>query len=241
MYKKPVITLMLASLTLPVISYADVDDGLLELRDPQQLNVWIPAKNDAKKNIKTWYKSEDGKKIRSFKVDTLLNGSLITVAHVFLDIDNYTRWFWQVREAKVVQKISPTEFVYYVQHHAPVTLPDRDAYIRVTIEPYSSQKGYATFRLKAIPDFMPEKPPLVRMLGEDMLIKLTPIGKEQVRVEVEGFLDPGGRAPTWAINAVQKQAPYYTVLGLQRMVQQSQILNTNEPLPFKLFEEEKNQ
>ena len=67
MYKKPVITLMLASLTLPVISYADVDDGLLELRDPQQLNVWIPTKNDAKKNIKTWYKSEDGKKFVRLK------------------------------------------------------------------------------------------------------------------------------------------------------------------------------
>jgi hypothetical protein len=40
----------------------------------------------------------------------------------------------------------------------------------------------------------------------------------QTHEEVEGYIDPGGDIPAWAINAVQRQAPYYTVIGLQRMV-----------------------
>ena len=63
------------------------------------------------------------------------------------------------------------------------------------------------------------------------------ISDEQVRVEVEGFIDPGGLAPSWAINAVQRQAPYYTVLGLQRMVKLPKYSEAKGPLPFNLIQE----
>lgn len=240
MKMKSIVLSVLIGSTLAVVTpaQADVDDDLLDLRGTQPYNEWELIKNDTKRNIKAWSKREDGKRIRSFKLDYLIDASLMTIGRVYLDVDNYTRWFWQVREAKIVKKVSPTEFYYYVLHDAPVTLPDRDAFIRVTVEPYSSRKGYAALKLKAVPDFLPEKPPLVRMIAEDMLVKFTPISKEQVRIEVEGNIDPGGLAPTWAINAIQKQAPYYTVIGLQRMVQQASIRNSTEPLPFRLIEEE---
>ncbi|PTQ89151.1 START domain-containing protein [Agitococcus lubricus] len=219
---------------------ADVDDELLELRGTQAFNEWILVKHDTKRNIKAYSKREDGKRIRSFKLDYLIDAPLVALGRVYLDIDNYTRWFWEVRNAKVLKIISPTEFYYYIQHDAPVTLPDRDAIIHATIEPYTRKKGFAALKLKAVPDFIPEKPPLVRMLAEDMVLKFTPINKEQVRVEVEGYIDPGGMAPTWAVNAVQKQAPYYTVVGLQRMVQQVKNQGLPPDFPFKILEEEVN-
>jgi len=119
-----------------------------------------------------------------------------------------------------------------------VTLPDRDAIIHVIVDPYSVKKGYASLKLKAVPDFLPEKPPLVRMLAEDMTIKFTPLNKKQVKVDVDGYIDPGGLAPTWAVNFIQKQAPYFTVLGLQRMVQQAQFRDSTAPLPFRLIDDE---
>lgn len=239
MLKKIAVSAFVVALGLvsPVL-HADVDDDLLELRGTQPFNEWELVKNDSKRNIKAYSKREDGKRIRSFKLDYLIDAPLQVLGRVYLDVDNYTRWFWQVRDAKILKKVSPTEFYYYIQHDAPVTLPDRDAIIHATIDPYSPRKGFAALKLKAVPDYMPEKPPLVRMLAEDMVVKFTPINKDQVRVEVEGYIDPGGLAPTWAINAVQRQAPYYTVIGLQRMVQQASVRNSTEPLPFKLIEEE---
>jgi hypothetical protein len=40
--------------------------------------------------------------------------------------------------------------------------------------------------------------------------------------------------PVWAINAVQRQAPYYTVLGLQRRVTHRDVVNDTSPLPFTI-------
>jgi hypothetical protein len=72
------------------------------------------------------------------------------------------------------------------------------------------------------------------MLAEDMLIRWTPISNDKTRLEVEGFIHPGGEVPAWAINAVQRQAPYYTMLGLQRMVQLPQYKTPTTPSPFTI-------
>ncbi|MDO8332256.1 MAG: START domain-containing protein [Fluviicoccus sp.] len=231
------LTVMALAVGLPAISHADVDDDLDELRGTNSFSDWQLVKHDTRRNIKAYTKREDGKGVRSFKLDYLVDAPFMTLARVYLDIESYTRWFWTVREARVLKKVSPTEFYYYVQHDAPVTLPDRDAIIRVTVEPYTERKGYGALRLKAEPNFLPPKPPLVRMDAEDMVVKFTPISDDQVRVEVEGFIDPGGLAPSWAINAVQRQAPYYTVLGLQRMVQLPKYKDAKGPLPFNLIQE----
>ncbi len=165
---------LILAVTLPAVTHADVDDDLDELRGTSSYNEWQLVKNDARRNIRAWSKREDGKEVRSFKLDYLVDAPFMTLARVYLDIESYTRWFWTVREARILKKVSPTEFYYYVQHDAPVTLPDRDAVIRVTVDPYTPKKGYGALKLKAVPDFIPPKPPLVRMDAEDMVVKFTP-------------------------------------------------------------------
>jgi len=220
-------------------AHADSDDDLDNLRGTSPFSDWRLIKHDVRRNIKAYDKRDDQNSgVRSFKLDVIVDGSLETVARVYFDIDNYTRWFWTVREAKIVKKVSDTEFYYYLQHDAPVTLPDRDVIIRAIVEPYTEKKGYASFRLKATPDFLPVKPPFVRMLAEDMVVRWTPIEKDKTRLEVEGFIHPGGVVPAWAVNAVQRQAPYYTMLGLQRMVQLPQYKSATTPMPFKIIEKE---
>jgi len=53
----------------------------------------------------------------------------------------------------------------------------------------------------------------------DMLIKWTPNeNNTQVHEEVEGYIAPSGNTPSWANTAVQRLAPYWTMVTLQRMV-----------------------
>ncbi len=229
--------LLLGSISL--VAQADMDDDLDELRGTNPFKDWQLIKNDTRRNIKAYDKRSDEKTgVRSFKLDVLVEGSLETVSRIYFDIDNYTRWFWTVRESKILKKVSNTEFYYYLVHDAPVTLPDRDVVIHAIIEPYTEKKGYAAFILKAVPNFIPPKPPLVRMLAEDMVIRWTPISADKTRLEVEGFIHPGGEVPAWAVNAVQRQAPYYTMLGLQRMAQLSQYKTATTPMPFIIRKED---
>ena len=192
------------------------DDNELDEITVQLGNKWRIVKNDTRRGIKAYAKLENDKRFRSFKVEAMLNTSIDVLGRVLFDFDNYFKWYWQVKDIKLLKKISETEHYLYIAHNAPPTIPDRDVILHTVIEPYSTQRPYVIFRVKAIPNYIPAKPPLIRMLAEDMLLKMTPIGNK-VKLEAEGYVDPNGNEPVWATNFIQRSAPYSIIKGLQYM------------------------
>lgn len=227
-----VFLLIAAAVSTPL--YA-ADNDLKDLMPDSDKTEWHLVKSDASRNIKTYIKQEDGKKIR-FKVDAVIDGSLETVAKVHFDIDNIKHWFWETMDSRLLKKVSATEYYYYMQYNAPVTMPDRDAILHAVVEPYSAKKGYMELRINAVPDYLPAQTGLVRVASQDMVVRFTPISKEKTHLEAEGSVDPGGIAPTWAVNFVQRNAPYNTVLGLQRMVNMSAYHDTSAASQFQIAE-----
>ena len=229
----PKLSVCLVSLLLST-SVLAANDDIRDLQDTGPMDEWRLIKNNEAKNIKAWDKKDIGRRYRSFKLDLVIDAPIDRVARAYLDVENFTHWFWEVKEAKLLKVVSDTEFYYYLVHRAPVTQPTRDVIIRAQIEPMTASKKYVILRLKAIPDYLPLRPPFIRMLAEDMTIKWTPTADNKTHFEVEGNIDPGGDMPVWAINAVQRQAPYYTVLGLQRRVTHRDVVNDTSPLPFTI-------
>lgn len=236
MYKKLAQLLLLCICFFPIHhAYADSND-LDEFRS-KLTNEWLLVKNDRLRKIKTYARLEDGKRYRSFKVEATLETSVEALARVLLDFENYTRWFWKTRESKLIRQHSPTEYMVYMVHDAPYGLPDRDTVIKGTLEPQAKNKPYVTLRVTATPDALPAKPPLVRMIAEEMTIKFTPIGNNQVEITTEGYFDPGGVVPAWAANFVQRNAPYAVIVALQRMTQRSEYNHKSKLLlPFPIYD-----
>jgi len=88
-------------------AYADIDDDLDDLRGTNRYSDWRMIKDDQRRNIKAYDKRDDQNGgVRSFKLDVIVDGSLETVARVYFDIENYTRWFWTVRESKLLKKFT---------------------------------------------------------------------------------------------------------------------------------------
>lgn len=208
------------------------DDDLNELRGAPDDNEWQLIKNDRRHQIKLYAKRDLGKRLRSFRVEYEAEGSLDALARVSFDLPNYPRWFFQMKEAKLLKRVSDREFYYYAVHDAPAPLPDRDVVLHVTIQPYSPKLGYAMHEVVSVPDYLPPKPPYVRMVAENYSVKWTPIGKNRWRNVSEGYVDPGGAAPDWAINFVQRTAPYQTVLGVLRMLRLEEFAEGKEPPAF---------
>lgn len=208
------------------------DDDLSELRGTRHYSDWEPIKTDSIRKIRTYAKQEDGKRIRSFKIEAQFDASLETVARVHFDVDNIKKWFYETRESRLLKKVSNTEFYYYCRYGAPATLPDRDVILHAVIEPYNARRGYMGMRISAVPDYLPETPGLVRMLAQEEYIKFIPQGPDKTTLEVEGYVDPGGVAPVWAINFVQRRAPYTSMVGLNRMVQSPVYRDPSGPSPF---------
>jgi len=234
MLRKALIAVTLTSSLLfsAIPSYAE--DDLNDFRS-QLNNEWQLVKNDRMRNLKTYARLEDGKRYRSFKIEATLDSSTEALARVLLDFENYTRWFWKTRESKLIRHNSPTEYMVYMVHDAPYGLPDRDTVIKGTIEPQAKNKPYVTLHVTATPDALPAKPPLVRMVAEEMTIKFTPTSDNKVEMTTEGYFDPGGVVPAWAANFVQRNAPYAVIVALQRMAQRPEYSKAKQPLPFTIY------
>ncbi|HNJ87130.1 MAG TPA: hypothetical protein PKU92_11145 [Agitococcus sp.] len=222
---------------MPTTALAAKGDDLEELRaDSKRANEWIVVKKDNLKDITTWAKREDGKNIRSFKIEMIAQADLETIARVHFDVDNIKRWFWETKESKLLKKVNDKEYYYYQVFNAPLTIPDRDAIIRVQVEPFNAKRGYMAMKLTFIAEFMPAQPGKVRVDALNYYLRFTPIDKNTTRIEVDGYVDPGGITPAWAINFVQRTAPYTTMIGLARMLQLPYYREGKEALDFTYME-----
>lgn len=235
--KKILAGLLLCS-SLPLTALAARDD-LDELRDSGvNKNEWRLSKYDKLRDIKVYVKNDEGKNIRSFKVEAMFNYPVEDLARLQADVDSYSKWYFTTLESKLLKKVSDKEFIFYMVHDAPVSMPDRDVIMRAVIEPMTRSRPYVLIRMKSQPDYLPPKPPYVRMESEDYTVKFTPVGKDKTLLESEGFIDPGGVSPTWAINFLQGKGPYANMMGMTRMLQLPKYRDKDqkEPNPFKFFE-----
>ncbi len=216
------------------VSAADKD--FEDLRSDNVSSDWRLSKNDKRHDIKVFIKNEEGKSIRSFRVEAAFDAPIETVARVQGDVENYIKWYFEVLEVKLLRKVSDREYIFYMVHDAPVGMPDRDVVLKATIEPMTSHKPFIVVKMNALPDFIPAKAPYVRMQAENYVIKISPISKERTLLEAEGYIDPGGVAPSWAVNFVQGKGPYTNMMGMRRMVELPQYRNAKTPLPYAFFE-----
>ncbi len=221
----------LFAINTPVFAASDDIDELQNRLSTE----WQVQKNDQRHGLKTFAKQEKGKRYRSFKVEAVMDGTMEDAIKLLLDFDNYKRWSWEVIESKLLKQVSANEYYFYVTHNAPYGVPDRDVVLRMVLEPQAHNKPSVVVRMTAMPKYLPEKPPYVRMLAEDMINTFTPLADHKISVQSEGYIDPGGDMAPWAINFTQRNAPYATLLGIRRML----MLNETHPkvtLPFPVYD-----
>lgn len=219
------------ALALNGAAHADQND-LDDLRSYDK-EAWILTKNDRRHQVVTYSKREDDKRLRSFRQELTFEGSLDAVARLLFDIENYPRWYHMNTESALLKKISATEFVYRQVFDAPPGLPDRDVIVRATVTPYTGRNGALKLALRADPDFMPPQPGVVRMPSFEMVATYTPLGNGLIKGVTEGYADPGGSTPAWAINYAQRTIPYRNALGIRRLVRDYETSNFVPPFKYK--------
>lgn len=228
--------LMLAVTFSPLMAVAaGEEDDIDALRDKLG-NEWVLVKNDRRREIKTWIKQETGKRFRSFKVESTIHASMTDFVRAIMDVESYSRWYWEVREARLLRRLSPAAFYVYIHHRAPHGIPDRDVTNLIVITPQTTEQSTLTVEVRTITDLIPPKPPLVRMVAEDMIARVTAVGPRKIHYVAEGYVDPGGVVPAWASNSLQRIAPYQVVVGLKRMLESQEVRISDSPLPFPVRE-----
>ena len=110
MLKKLCLSLMIASVPAIALAERDLDD----FRAEAARNEWRLSKNDKRHEIKVYVKNEEGKNIRSFRVEAMFDAPLEVITRVQSDVDNYIRWYFETLESKLLKKVSDKEFIFYL-------------------------------------------------------------------------------------------------------------------------------
>lgn len=231
-----VITRNAGACLLVLSATALAGDDLHELQQDGSRRDWQLMEEDKLRALKTWVRLEEGRRVRSWRIDAVLDASVEAIGRLHTDVALMPKWYWETLEARMLKVISSTEFIYYMRFNAPLGLPDRDVVLHARIEPMTPKRGFAILRVQALPDYLPRQPGLVRVLSQDFTVRLTPLGLNRTRFEAEGYVDPGGLAPAWTINFVQRRVPYLIMLSMIRMLQKKEIAEAPTPSPF-LFAE----
>jgi hypothetical protein len=225
--------LPMLSLALALSGQAFADRNDLDDLRTYDKDAWVLVKNDRRHQVITYAKQEDNKRLRSFRQELIFEASIDAIAKLLLDIENYPRWYHLNTASKMLKRVSPTEFYYHQVFDAPPGTPDRDVVVQATILPYSAKTGALKLILRAAPDQAPQQPGLVRMPSFEMVATYTPLGNGQIKGVTEGYADPGGNAPAWAINYVQRSAPYRNALSIRRVVQEYENSSFSPPFKYK--------
>ncbi|MGB1205916.1 MAG: START domain-containing protein [Chitinophagales bacterium] len=173
---------------------------------------WHLAKN--RNDIKVYTRSVESFVLKEFKGETNIQASIEKILIIIKDLDAYTEWMPGCTESKLLKKISDNEYYHYAVRAAPWPLSDRDAITHIKIEPNTN--GNVMISVAAKPNFIAEKPNMVRVPFVRASWQLTPQTDGSTNIIYIGIGSAGGNIPDWLANTAVVTVPYGTLYNLKK-------------------------
>lgn len=196
--------LVLSTLCLPVLSWAD-EDG------------WTLEKDEDGTQIHS--RAVDGWEIREIRGRARFEGRLSSLVAVLEDGEAAPRLNEFVEHWAVLHRDSDTRYQVYAQTDMPWPLKDRDVVMQREIS-QDAETGVVTIKDNAVPDVEPEKKGLVRIVRSHQTWTLTPNADGTVSIELRMLSDPAGPIPSALINALSVGTPFKTIAELKALAQE---------------------
>ncbi|MFP5383779.1 MAG: START domain-containing protein [Gammaproteobacteria bacterium] len=174
--------------------------------------------------IVVWTRTIPGAPLKDFRGRMVVDMPLDAVAAGVTDAATYPEWFFQMREARILEGASMDDVYVYFVIGGIWPVSDRDAVARATVT-----QDPKTLAVRMIADATPDKIPpvkgLVRMPKMKSGWELTPLSPTRTQVELIGNADPGGMIPLWLANSVVQMMPRETLKRLRRQLDKPKYAN----------------
>jgi START domain len=123
-----------------------------------------------------------------------------------------------VVEARILRKVSDTEYIMYSHLGTPPTMKDREFVMDVTLAVNVPAQS-VTVTMRSVDDPAAPKTGYVRAILTDSVFVLTPAaGGNGTHVVAEIHCDPKGSVPSWIVNLFQRGWGYNTIKSLRKQV-----------------------
>jgi len=181
---------------------------------------WDLKKTDSEADIRVYYRTTDSG-YTEFKGITHVKSRLSAFVALFNDLDRMPEWVYRNKKSETLKDVSNTEVYARTVSEMPWPLTDRDAVLRSTLS--QDPKTLAvTIRGSAAPNFWPRSENHVRMPVVESYWRFTPLESGAIEVVFQGYGDPGGNLSSrflrWFVDLALWEAPYQTLLGVQKMI-----------------------
>ena len=154
----------------------------------------------------------------AFRGEGDVDAPLVRVGSVLVDVPREKEWMGSVAEARVLRRVSETEYVLYSHVATPPTMTDRDFVTDVTIA-FDPGRKTLVVRMHSIDDPAAPHTSYVRGDLQESSFTLTAIdGGARTHVVAEIHCDPRGSVAGFLVNFFQRGWGYDTVSNLRRQV-----------------------
>jgi hypothetical protein len=125
---------------------------------------------------------------------------------LIMDISTSVDWVYHTKSAMLIKQVSPNELYYYSEVNLPWPTENRDFVAHLIVSKNPGTK-VVTIDGPAVKGMVPEKKGVVRINESKGKWTITPVGKDQIKVEYTLHTNPGGSIPSWLVNMFAAEGP----------------------------------
>lgn len=175
---------------------------------------------DRERGITLSRKEQPGCGLPAFRGEGHLQGGVLQVLAVMLDMKVLHRWAYGVDEARVIKRLDDRTELLYLYSDLPWPVRDRDMIVQKQVEVL---KAGSEFRisLKCEPKAQAERDGVIRVQHCRSSFLVTKVDAETTGIDYVMSLDPAGLLPKWAGSFVAKNVPFKTLVALEERAAES--------------------
>jgi hypothetical protein len=182
---------------------------------------WTPAGERDGIHIYRRESSEGG--VVAMRGIGVVDGPLWKIASILLDTARAPEWVDNLKESRVVRRLSLDSYIEYNHVHMPFIVKDRDFVSEVHIEVHPESRTFALVYRPAddaaVPATHNVRGDIVS--GRIQAVSIVPGRQTELTAEVQA--DPKGFLPTWIVNFFQRNWPLTTFAAIRRQAAKGDI------------------
>ena len=141
----------------------------------------------------------DGSSYPEVRASASVCATLPTLLFYIEDAAGFDRWIPDTLEARLLERPSPREQIYYIRTGMPWPVKPRDMIYRLTEPGARDGAAAVTVTIEGLPEYLPPQPEAVRMTsvrGRWNFVEQA----GHTRIDLLMHFEPGGSIPAWLAN-----------------------------------------
>lgn len=182
-------------------------------------------KND-RDGIRVYTSAVPNSKVKALKVECDFQATLSQLVSVLLDVKTCKQWVYHTKSCVLLKQPSPSEVYYYSEVSLPWPAENRDFVAHLSVTQDANTK-VVTVEGPALHGLVPAKEGVVRITNSKGRWVITPLEKNEIRVEYTLTVDPAGDIPSWLVNLVSSEGPMQSFKNLKGQLTKPEYRNAS--------------